>query len=374
MKDIEKPIFITRPNLPALDKVVPLLKNIWENKVLTNNGPYHQLFEKELSRFLEVEYVSLCTNATLALIVGLQSLELTGEVITTPFSFAATAHALHWNRLTPVFCDIEENTLNIDPNKIEALITPQTSAILPVHVFGHPCNVNKIQEIADFFRLKIIYDAAHAFNVKISGKAIVSHGDISVLSFHATKLFHTFEGGAIIAKNKNMKNSIDTLKNFGIADEDTVIAPGINAKMTEFQAAIGILGLDIIIEEIARRKKVADQYREKLAKIEGIKIFIDFPGVDPNCSYFPVLIDEELFGCSRDRILFELRKFNIFGRKYFFPLISNFPCYQALPSAHVDNLPVANRVSSQVLCLPIYGDLTSDIVDHICSVITRLAK
>lgn len=365
MKKIEKPIYVTKPNLPPLEKLIPYLEKIWENKILTNNGPFHQKFEKALADYLDVEQVNLFTNATIALVVGLQSLRITGEVITTPFSFVATTHALEWNGITPVFCDIEEKTLNIDPDKIEALITTRTTAIMPVHVYGHPCDTVKIQEIADNYGLKVIYDAAHAFGVKVKNKNLLSEGDMSVLSFHGTKLFTTFEGGAIISKDEKMKKRINFLKNFGFADEVTVIAPGINGKMNEFQSVIGLLSLEIVDEEIANRKKVSEIYFEQLMNVKGIKVFNKFDGYEYNYAYFPILIDEREFGVCREKIYDELKRNNIYARRYFYPLISNLPSYRNLPSAIKENLQVANKIASQVLCLPLYGDLKNKLVHEI---------
>ncbi len=362
-------IYVTKPNLPELKDVIPYLEKIWENRILTNNGPFHNQFEQELAKYLGVEHVNLFANATLALIVGLQALRITGEVITTPFSFVATTHALKWNGITPVFCDIEEKTLNIDPEKIEALITPKTTAILPVHVYGHPCDTEKIQDIADKYGLKVIYDAAHAFGIKMKDKNLLLEGDMSVLSFHGTKLFTTFEGGAIICKDEKLKKRIDYLKNFGFADELTVIAPGINAKMNEFQSVIGLLSLEIVEEEIKNRKKVAETYFELLDGVKGIRVFNNFEDYAYNYSYFPILIDEKEFGVSREKVYDELKKNNIFARRYFYPLISNMPSYRSLPSAAKENLPVANRIAEQVLCLPTYGALEADMIYKICSLI-----
>lgn len=369
MKTNKEPIYVTRPNLPLLEKLQPYLEEIWKNKILTNNGPFHQQFEIELAKYLGVEYVNLFANATIALVVGLQALRITGEVITTPFSFVATTHALKWNGITPVFCDIEEKTLNIDPDKIEALITPKTTAIMPVHVYGHPCNTERIQDIADKYGLKVIYDAAHAFGIKMKNKNLMLEGDMSVLSFHGTKLFTTFEGGAVITKDEKLKKRIDFLKNFGFADEVTVIAPGINGKMNEFQSVIGLLSLEIVEEEIANRKKVAETYFDLLDGIKGIKMFKEFDGFDYNYAYFPVLINEEESGISREELYNEFRKENIYARRYFYPLISNMPSYRSLPSATKENLPVANKIAEQVLCLPIYGKLSKNEIDIIYQVL-----
>ena len=373
MKKIEQPIYVTKPNLPSLEKLIPYLEKIWENKILTNNGPFHQKFEEALAGYLDVEQINLFTNATLALVVGLQALRITGEVITTPFSFVATTHALEWNGIMPVFCDIEEKTLNIDPCKIEALITPRTTAIMPVHVYGHPCDTLKIQEIADNYGLKVIYDAAHAFGVKMKNKNLLREGDLSVLSFHGTKLFTTFEGGAIISKDEKMKKRINFLKNFGFADEVTVIAPGINGKMNEFQSVIGLLSLEIVDEEISNRKKVSELYFEHLKDVKGIKVFNNFNGYEYNYAYFPILINEKEFGVTREIIYDELKKNNIYARRYFYPLISNFPSYRSLSSATKENLPVANKIAGQVLCLPLYGDLKNKMVCKIVDIVKTFA-
>ena len=369
MKNNIEPIYVTRPNLPPLGKLQPYLKEIWKNKILTNNGPFHQQFEKELAKYLDVEQINLFANATLALVVGLQALRITGEVITTPFSFVATTHALKWNGITPVFCDIEEETLNIDADKIEALITPKTTAIMPVHVYGHPCDTDKIQAIADKYGLKVIYDAAHAFGIKMNDNNLFLEGDMSVLSFHGTKLFTTFEGGAIISKDEKLKKRIDYLKNFGFADELTVIAPGINGKMNEFQSVIGLLSLEIVEDEIANRKKAAETYFELLKDVKGIKVFDNFDNYKYNYAYFPVLIDEEKFGAGREKVYDELRKNYIYSRRYFYPLISDMPTYRSLPSAAKQNLPVANKIGEKVLCLPIYGDLEKENIMNICELI-----
>lgn len=371
---LKEPIYVTRPNLPPLEKLQPYLEEIWKNKILTNSGPFHQRFENELAKYLGVEHINLFTNATIALVVGLQALRITGEVITTPFSFVATTHALKWNGITPVFCDIEEATLNIDPDKIEALITPKTTAIMPVHVYGHPCDTKKIQKIADKYGLKVIYDAAHAFGVKMEDHKLLLEGDMSVLSFHGTKLFTTFEGGAIITKDEKLKKRIDYLKNFGFADEISVIAPGINGKMNEFQSVIGLLSLEIVNEEIANRKKTAEIYFELLKNVNGIEVFNNFDGYEYNYAYFPALIDEKEFGLSREFVYEELKKENIFSRRYFYPLISNFPSYKSLASATKENLPVANKIAEQILCLPIYGNIEKETIKIICKIITGLHK
>jgi len=365
-------IYVTEPSLPPLKEFLPYLEQIWESKWLTNNGPFHQKFEKALCDYLGVKHISVFANGTLALITALQALNISGEVITTPFSFVATTHALNWNGIKPVFCDIEPKTMNLDSEKIESHITPQTTAILPVHVYGNPCNMEKIEKIADIYGLKVIYDAAHAFGVKKNGKTILNHGDLSILSFHATKVFNTFEGGAIISKNEKMKKRIDFLKNFGFAGEVTVVGPGINAKMNEFQAALGLLQLNSFDKQVKKRKKIANYYRDNLNNIKGLKIFNDIKGVLHNYSYFPILIDSVEFGKSRNNVYEELKKNQIFARRYFYPLISSFPTYRDLKSANPDKLPIAQKISEQVLCLPIYPHLEDDVVVLICNLIKKI--
>lgn len=363
-------INVTKPNLPPFEEFSEILKDIWDSKWLTNNGPYHKRFEQALAEYLGVKYVCLFANGTLALVTALQALRITGEVITTPFSFVATTHALHWNGIIPVFCDIEPDSCNINAEKIESLITPKTTAILPVHVYGNPCNVRKIEKIADTYGLKVIYDACHAFGVGINGDSILNFGDLSVLSFHATKVFTTFEGGAIICHDEKMKKRIDFLKNFGFADETVVVAPGINAKMNEFQAALGLLQLKYIDGAIEKRKNLAMLYRKNLSDIGGIRMLGEDTNVKYNYQYFPVFIDSAGFGKSRDDLYNELKNNNIFARRYFYPLISQFPTYKGLSSASPDNLPVAERITNEVLCLPLYADLDEDSVDKICRVIS----
>jgi len=364
-----KPIYLTQPYLPPLEEFVPYLEKIWKSKWLTNNGDFHKQFEKELADYLGVKYISLFTNGTLALVTALQTLKITGEVITTPFSFVATTHSLWWNKIKPVFVDIEPGTFNLDPEKIEAAITPQTTAILPVHVYGNPCNVNRIQEIADIYGLKVIYDACHAFGVKLNDESILNFGDMSILSFHATKVFTTFEGGAIVCKDEATKKRIDYLKNFGFAGETTVVAPGINAKMNEFQAALGTLQLKYVDEAIEKRKRVAELYRNKLRNVEGIRFLDDFNGVKQSYSYFPILIDENKFGANRDEVYMELKNNNIMVRRYFYPLISQFPAYKGLDSAKPENLPVAEDITKKILCLPIFPELSNNSVELITEII-----
>jgi len=365
----DKPIYVTQPALPPLEEFLESLKVIWGNKILTNNGPFHKQFEQTLADYLDVKYVSLFANGTLALMTALQALRITGEVITTPFSFVATTHALWWNNIKPVFVDIEPDYLNLDPEKVEAAITPQTTAILPVHVFGNPCQVERLQQIADTYGLKLIYDAAHAFGVRINGNSILNYGDLSILSFHATKVFNTIEGGAIIIPDEKTKKRIDYLKNFGFAGETTVIEPGINAKMNELQAAYGRLQLKYVAEYIAKRKAVAEKYREGLRSIPGIRYMEDLEGIQHAYSYFPVLIDQMDYGKTRDETYEELKKHNIFSRRYFYPLISQFPIYRGLPSAKPGNLPVAEEAAEQVICLPIYPDLLMPDIEKICHII-----
>ena len=367
----EKRIHVTQPVLPPLEEFIPYLEDIWESKWITNQGKYHQQFEKELAEFLGVKYVSLFVNGTLALITALQELRITGEVITTPYSFVATTHALWWNGIKPVFVDIEQEHCNLNPEKIEAAITPRTTAIVPVHVYGNPCNVEKIQEIADTYGLKVIYDAAHAFGVEKNENSILNYGDLSILSFHATKTFNTIEGGAIICHNEKTKKRFDYLKNFGFAGETTVVAPGINAKMNELQAAYGLLQLKTFNEQIKKRKIIADTYREILKDVDGINFLEDMQNVKHNYAYFPIFVDEKKYSMSRDELYEKLKEHNIYGRRYFYPLISNFSTYKGLDSARPENLPVAEKIADGVICLPIYPDLGKKIVNYIYKIIKR---
>lgn len=361
-------IYVTKPYLPPLEEFVPYLEKIWENKILTNDGPFHQQLEKELCDYLGVNHISLFTNATIALITALQALRITGEVITTPYSFVATSHSLLWNGIKPVFVDIDPNTLNLDPAKIEAAITPQTTAIMPVHCYGHPCDIDAIQTIADNYNLKVIYDAAHAFGVECHCGSVLNHGDLSVLSFHATKVFNTFEGGAIVCPDLKTKIRIDQLKNFGHAGEVTVVAPGINGKMSEFNAALGLLQLKYIDTALSRRKEIDIAYREGLKNVKGISCLGDAGEMVANYSYFPILVDAD-FSMSRDELYQNLKNNGIHTRRYFYPLISDFPMYRGLPSAHKGNLPVAATAAQQILCLPIYPDLEMSVVAQIVAFI-----
>ncbi len=365
-----KPTFVTQPSLPDLSEFITYLKEIWGNKILTNNGPFHKKFEENLAEYLGVEYISLFTNGTLALVTALQALRITGEVITTPYSFVATTHSLWWNNIKPVFVDIEPELFNLDPEKVEAAITPKTTAILPVHVYGNPCNVNRLQKIADTYGLKLIYDAAHAFGVKQNGVSILNYGDLSILSFHATKVFNTIEGGAIVCHDEKTKKRIDYLKNFGFVDETTVIAPGINAKMNELQAAYGLLQLKHVDEHIAKRKIIVDEYKKHLQNIPGIKMLPEIVGVHHTYPYLPILVDSQVLGKSRDAVYEELKAHNIYGRRYFYPLISQFPTYRGLASSSPSNLPVATRIADQVICLPIYPELNKNTIPYIAKIIS----
>jgi dTDP-4-amino-4,6-dideoxygalactose transaminase len=365
----KKPIFVTQPTLPPLEEFTELLRQIWDSKIITNNGPFHQQFEKALVDYLGIKYISVFSNGTLALVTALQALRITGEVITTPFSFVATTHALWWNNIKPVFADIEPDYFNLDPENVEAAITPRTTAIMPVHVYGSPCKIERLKQIADTYGLKLIYDAAHTFGVTVKGQSILNFGDLSVLSFHATKGFNTIEGGAIICHDGKTKKRIDFLKNFGIADETTVIAPGINAKMNELQAAYGILQLKHVEEYFSKRKKIVVLYRELLKGIEGIKFLEDIDGVKNNYTYFPILVDREKYRMTRDGLYEKLKSNNIFSRRYFYPLISQLSSYRGLSSAHPNNLPVATKVADQVVCLPVYPDLQPSQVSKIVKLI-----
>jgi dTDP-4-amino-4,6-dideoxygalactose transaminase len=369
IKPFNEKIFTTRPVLPDLEKLKRKLEEVWGAKWLTNIGQQHHLLEARIKEVLKVPSVSLFNNGTIALIVACQSLGLSGEVITTPFTFPATPHVLLWNGIKPIFCDIDPVTMNLDVNKIESLITPQTTAILGVHIFGTPCDVVKIQEISDKYSLKVVYDAAHAFGVEINGIGIGNYGDISMLSFHATKLFHTAEGGCLTFRDPNLKKRIDYLKNFGIKNEEEVVMPGINGKMNEIQAALGIVMLDYIEEERNKRSLLMDTYRECLEDMEGISFIENEKNIKNSYQYFILRIDEKGFGKSRDYVHNELRKYNIFTRKYFYPLCSEYACYKELPSSSPNNLPIANRIVNEVLTMPFYGDLSVNDVEMICDIL-----
>ena len=358
-------ITVTSPLLPPLEEFKPYLEDIWRRKWLTNNGYYHKELENALCEYLGVPYISLFTNGTLPLICALQALRITGEVITTPYSFVATTHALWWNGIKPVFVDIDRRTGNIDPEKIEAAITPKTTAIMPVHVYGQPCEMERIQEIANTYGLKVIYDAAHAFGVEKEGKSLLAAGNMSTLSFHATKVYNTVEGGALVCHDAQTKQRIDYLKNFGFANETTVVAPGINGKMDELRAAYGLLSLKHVDEAIAKRKQVALRYREALRQARGITFFEDRPGVKHNYSYFPIFINEKEYGMSRDALYEKMKAAGVYGRRYFYPLISTFSTYRGLESARPSNLPNAHKMAEEVICLPMHHGLSEEDVDRV---------
>lgn len=365
---MKEDIYVTQPFLPPLEELLPYLQQIWDSKVLTNIGPMHVQLEEALCEFLGVKHIALCANGTLALMTSLQALRISGEVITTPYSFVATSHSLVWNRIEPVFVDVDPDTLNLDPSKIEAAISPKTIGIMPVHCYGNPCDVESIQRIADDYNLRVIYDAAHAFGVEDEGGSILRHGDLSALSFHATKVFNTFEGGAIVCPDEKTKVRIDQLKNFGHVGEVTVVAPGINGKMSEFNAALGLLQLKSMSQVFARREAIDARYRELLAGVEGVRCLASSNATVRNYAYFPILI-EDGFPVSRDSLYTKLKEQHIHPRRYFYPLISDFPMYKWLPSASPENLPVAHDAARRILCLPIYPGLGLDVVDHIVELI-----
>ena len=368
--DNEK-ILVTSPLLPNLDDFQEMLKDIWESKWVTNNGKFHKELERALAEYLKVPYISLFTNGTLPLITALQALHITGEVITTPFSFVATTHSIWWNGAKPVFVDIDPATCGMDPDKIEAAITPNTTAIMPVHCYGKPCDTERIQAIADKYGLKVIYDAAHAFGVEVNGKSILEAGDMSTLSFHATKVYNTLEGGALVMHDEKTKKRIDYLKNFGFAGETEVVAPGINSKMDEVRAAYGLLNLKQVDKAIANRQKVANMYREALRNVEGVRFFDDIPGVRHNYSYFPIFIDADKYGMTRDELYAKMKEKDVFGRRYFYPLISTFSTYRGLPSAAPENLPEATRIAEQVICLPMHHALSIVDVERVIDTIIK---
>lgn len=367
----KKTITVTSPLLPPLEEFMPYLQDIWDRKWLTNNGHYHQELEKALCEYLKVPYISLFTNGTLPLMCALQALRITGEVITTPYSFVATTHSLWWNGIKPVFVDIDPKTGNIAPDKIEAAITPRTTAIMPVHVYGKPCDTERIQEIADKYGLKIIYDAAHAFGVEVNGESILNAGDMSTLSFHATKVYNTIEGGALVMHDEATKKRVDFLKNFGFAGETTVVAPGINGKMDEVRSAYGLLSLKHVDASIEARHQVAIRYRETLRDVPGITFFDDMPGVKHNYSYFPIFVDAEKYGMTRDELYFKMKESQVLGRRYFYPLISEFSTYRGLDSAHPDNLPKAHRMADTVICLPMHHELGEEELERTINCILK---
>ena len=360
-------ITVTKPSLPPLEEMMTSLKDIWENRWLTNNGKYHQEFEQKLAEFLGVPYVSLFANGTIALLTALKALDVKGKVITTPYTFVATTHALMWNNLEPVFVDTDEYG-NISVAKIEEAITEEVSAILPVHVYGNPCDTHGIKRITEQYGLKVIYDAAHAFGVEVDGKSLLLEGDLSVLSFHATKVFNTFEGGAIVCHTKEMKRHIDDLKNFGFRDEVTISEVGINGKMNEFQAALGLLQLKYVKRQIQARKEITALYREKLKDVKGIGFFKDIEGVKHNYAYFPIFITQD-YPHSRDELYNQLRTNGVYARRYFYPLISNLDMYKNMRGAGRENLITANKLSDSVICLPLYEGLQEETVENICKII-----
>ncbi len=364
-------ITVTSPLLPNLDEFNEMLKEIWARKWVTNNGQFHRQLEQALCEYLKVPYISLFTNGTLPLLTALQALRITGEVITTPYSFVATTHSIWWNGCKPVFVDIEEETCGIDPDKIEAAITPHTTAIMPVHCYGKPVKMKRIQEIADKYGLKIIYDAAHAFGVEVDDESVLNAGDLSTLSFHATKVYNTLEGGALVMHDEQTKKRIDYLKNFGFAGETEVVAPGINSKMDEVRAAYGLLNLKQVDEAIKKRHHVAVKYRDALRNVPGIHFFDDMPGVRHNYSYFPIFINGEEYGMTRDELYFKMKEQGVLGRRYFYPLISTFSTYRGLPSATPENLPVATRIANEVICLPMHHGLSDGDLSRILELIVR---
>ena len=367
-KDI---ITVTSPLLPNLDEFTESLKEIWESKWITNNGQFHQKLEAALAEYLKVPYVSLFTNGTLPLLTALQALRITGEVITTPYSFVATTHALWWNGIKPVFVDIDPSTGNIDPQKIEAAITPRTTAILPVHVYGKPCDTEAIQAIADKYGLKVIYDAAHAFGVEVNGESLLNAGDMSTLSFHATKVFNTIEGGAMVMHDEKTKQRIDYLKNFGFANEVEVVGPGINSKMDEIRSAYGLLNLKQVDAAIVARQKVAVAYRDALRNVDGISFWDDMPGVRHNYSYFPIFVDAEKYGMTHDELYMKMKEQGVWGRRYFYPLISEFSTYRSLESSRPENLPNAHRMADTVICLPMHHALREEEINRVIDCIIR---
>lgn len=364
-------ITVTSPLLPNLDDFGQMLNEIWESKWITNNGSFHKRLEEALCDYLKVPYISLFTNGTLPLITALQALHISGEVITTPYSFVATTHSLWWNGIRPVFVDIDPATGGIDPNRIEAAITPKTTAIMPVHVYGKPCRTDEIQDIADKYGLRVIYDAAHAFGIEVNGQSILNEGDMSTLSFHATKVYNTVEGGALVMHDAKTKQRIDYLKNFGFAGETEVVAPGINSKMDEIRAAYGLLNLKQVDACIEARHQVAIRYREALRHVDGVTFWDDMPGVRHNYSYFPIFVDADAYGMTRDELYFKMREHGVIGRRYFYPLISTFSTYRGLPSARKENLPQASRMAESVICLPMHHQLSEADLDIIISLIKK---
>lgn len=368
---MKKDLFVTQPFLPPLEEFIPYLEGIWERKILTNNGPLHQELETALCKTLKVPEIALFNNGTIALLSALQALDIKGEVITTPYSFVATAHSLVWNEITPVFVDIDPHTYNMDPAKIEAAVTPRTQAIMPVHCYGHPCDTRAIQAIADRHGLKVIYDAAHAFGVELAdGRSVLTEGDLSAISFHATKVFNTFEGGAVVCSTPEMKRHINNLKNFGIEDEVTVVAPGINGKMSEVNAAFGLLQLQHLPAIMQGRARVDQGYRDLLANVAGITLPPEPVGFTPNYSYFPILVEDD-YPLTRDELYRSMQEHGVYGRRYFYPLISELPMYRDIASAAPSNLSVAHRIADRILCLPIFPSMTAEDTERVASLISR---
>lgn len=366
--DSDDPIYVTKPALPPLEEVIPLLQQIWESKILSNNGPLHREFEKNLKDYLDVNYISLFSTGTSALLAALKALDIKGEVITTPYSFVATSHSLAWSDISPVFVDIDKTTFNLNPDKIESAITDKTTAIMPVHSYGIPCDVKRIKEIAEKYKLKVIYDAAHAFGVECDCGSLLSHGDLSVLSFHATKVFNTLEGGAIICNNEQMKEKIDLLKNYGFKSETEVITEGVNFKMNEFQAAVGLLQLKRVDEYINQRSIISETYRKAIKEIKGLRCASAAPAIRNNHAYFPILVEKN-YPLSRNDLYEKLKAGGIHTRRYFYPLIAEFPMYRKLASAAAENLPIASQIANQVICLPIYPGLMKADIDRILALL-----
>lgn len=366
-----KNILVTSPLIPPLDEFIPYLQQIWERKWITNNGAFHKEFEAALAKYLGVEYISVFTNGTLPMITALQALKIKGEVITTPYSFVATTHAIWWNGLKPVFVDIDPKTCNIDPDKIEAAITEKTTAIMPVHCYGNPCDTDKIQKIADKYGLKVIYDAAHVFGVFENGKSVLNAGDMSAISFHATKVYNSLEGGALICHDAETKRYIDDLKNFGIHGETEVVAPGINSKMDEVRASYGLLNLKYVDAAIESRQRATAFYREALRGVKGIRFFDDLPGIRHNYSYFPIFVNATEYGMTRDELYFKMKEQGVFGRRYFYPLISTFETYKNLESSAPANLPVATRIADEVICLPMHHELKEEDLERVVNSIVK---
>jgi dTDP-4-amino-4,6-dideoxygalactose transaminase len=374
IKPFEKPIHVTRPPLPERTAVYRKIDEIWDSQWLTNIGQQHKEFESLVQEYLGVPNLSLFCNGTMALQLACQAFRLSGEVITTPFTFAATSHVLYWNNLKPVFCDIESRSFNIDPDRIESLITPYTTAILPVHVFGYPCNIEAIEIIAKRYGIRVIYDAAHCFGVEVNGEPIGNFGDISMFSFHATKIFHTVEGGALTYRDSTLKERLELARNFGFKGEEKIVVPGINGKMNEIQAAVGILMLDLIKAEIRKRKQLSLIYRKRLKNIPGINFRRDIPNVKHNYYNFVITVNEDEFGVNRDELYISLKKYNVFTRKYFYPLCSQLQCYKQLPSSSAANLPVAEKITRKVLSLPLYGILDEEDIQRICDIVEYIHK